>query len=227
MNKLGTDYGGWYFPEKHNLNQDSIIYSAGVGEDISFDLKIQNDLNCNIFLIDPTIKSITHYDECKHFFTDKSFAFTGNIQHDYINYIQNLNPNFKKFNYLNIGLWDKKDELKFYKQTNENYVSQSLIDGMFGNNYDLVPVNSIKNIMNELNHTKIDVLKLDIEGAEIKVLEQMLKDNIFPNILCIEFDLKLKNKDTDNSTINLIQLLSKHQYIILKNDNWNITFQKL
>ncbi len=227
MNKLGTDYGGWYFPEKHNLNQDSIIYSAGVGEDISFDLKIQNDLNCNIFLIDPTIKSITHYEECKHFFLDKSFAFTGNIQPDYINYIQNLNPNFKKFNYLNIGLWDKKDELKFYKQTNENYVSQSLIDGMFGNNYDLVPVNSIKNIMNELNHTKIDVLKLDIEGAEIKVLEQMLKDNIFPNILCIEFDLKLKNKDTDNSTINLIQLLSKHQYIILKNDNWNITFQKI
>ena len=71
MNKLGTDYGGWYFPEKHNLNQDSIIYSAGVGEDISFDLKIQNDLNCNIFLIDPTIKSITHYDECKHFFNNE------------------------------------------------------------------------------------------------------------------------------------------------------------
>jgi len=66
---------------------------------------------------------------------------------------------------------------------------------MFGNDYDEVEVDSIKNIMNEYNHTKIYLLKLDIEGSEIDVLNQMLDDKIYPKYLCIEFDLLLKNKD--------------------------------
>ena len=74
---------------------------------------------------------------------------------------------------------------------------------------------------------KIDCIKMDIEGAEIKVLEQMILDKIFPDILCIEFDLKLKNKDNDNSTKKIIDLLSQNSYVILKNDNYNITFQKV
>ena len=38
MEKLGTDYGGWYVPTNLNLDEKSIVYSGGVGEDISFDL---------------------------------------------------------------------------------------------------------------------------------------------------------------------------------------------
>ena len=37
--KLGTNYGGWYINNNIELNEDSIVYSAGIGEDISFDLK--------------------------------------------------------------------------------------------------------------------------------------------------------------------------------------------
>lgn len=36
--KLGTNYGGWILPTDCSLNEDSIIYSGGVGEDISFDI---------------------------------------------------------------------------------------------------------------------------------------------------------------------------------------------
>lgn len=228
MEKYGTDYGGWYFPIESQLNENSIIYSAGVGEDISFDLKMQELTHGHIFLIDPTAKALKHYNECKLFFDSNktTFGFSGNIQKDYLPYIRELKPNFEKIHYVNVGLWNTKDSLKFYKQENPNYVSQSLISNMFGNDYDIVEVDTIKNIMNHYNHTSIDVLKLDIEGAENKVLSNMLEDKIYPKILCIEFDLKLKNKDTDNSTINIINNLNKHGYIIMKNDNWNITFQR-
>lgn len=96
---------------------------------------------------------------------------------------------------------------------------------MFGNQYDIIEVDSIKNIMNKYQHTHIDLLKLDIEGAEINVLEQMLNDNIYPHYLCIEFDLKLKNKDPMLLTNKLIhRLLHNEGYVILVDDNFNITF---
>lgn len=96
---------------------------------------------------------------------------------------------------------------------------------MFGNEYDIINVTTIKELMVENNHTHIDLLKLDIEGAEINVLNKMFNDNIFPSYLCIEFDLKLKNKDYNNETNKLIyKIINDYNYTILINDNWNITF---
>ena len=31
MEKLGTNYGSWYVPKNMNLNENSIVYSGGVG----------------------------------------------------------------------------------------------------------------------------------------------------------------------------------------------------
>ena len=225
MIRLGTNYGGWVIPKNNSLNEESIIYSCGVGEDISFDIKLQSLYNCNIFLIDPTKKAIKHFDECKRYFKDKTYKFTGGIQPDYYDTIKNDNPILDKFTYLNIGVWSKKDELKFYKQDNDNYVSQSLINGMFTNNYDIVNVNSLKNIMDMNNHVEIDLLKLDIEGAENEVLKQMLRDKIFPKYLCIEFDLLINRKDHNNETQRIINMLINFGYKIIINENLNITFQ--
>ena len=160
-------------------------------------------------------------------FKTKTIAVSSNIQNDYLKNITGLNPNFENFNYINKGLYKEKTKLKFYKQTNPNYVSQSLVKNMFGQEYDEVEVDSIKNIMKDNNHSKIDLLKLDIEGSEIDVLNQMLDDEIYPRYLCIEFDLLLKNKDYNNSTQILIYRLQKNNYKILENKNFNITFERI
>lgn len=223
--RLGTKYGGWTIPKQNTLNESSIVYSGGVGEDISFDIKLQSKYDCNILLIDPTAKAIKHYDEVKKYFSDRNYRFTGGIQKDYYNEISNETPNLNKMKYLNLGLWNKKDHLKFYKQENENYVSQSLVDGMFGKKYDVIEVDNIKSIMNRFGHTKIDLLKLDIEGAENVVLENMLDDNIYPKYLCIEFDLLLKRKDPNNTTQKVVDRLLANNYKIVVNENLNITFE--
>ena len=226
MEKLGTNYGGWYVPLNMNLNENSIIYSGGVGEDMSFDLLMQQKYKSTIYLIDPTKKAIKHFEEIKKFYINKE-KITGGIQKDYYSCIQTLKPNLDKFQYINIGLWNCKDTLKFYKQENPDYVSQSLIQNMFSNEFDEIEVDSIKNIMEKYNHTTIDLLKLDIEGAEIKTLNQMLDDKIYPKYILVEFDLHLKNKDTNKETKQLInRLILKNDYKILKNDNYNITFFK-
>ncbi len=226
MEKLGTNYGGWYVPINMNLNEKSIVYSGGVGEDMSFDLLLQCKYNCHILLIDPTNKAIKHFNEVKQYYRNKQ-VFTGGIQNDYYSCIQWLHPNFDKLKYINMGLWKKREELKFYKQSNENYVSQSLVENMFGQNYDVVPVDNIKNIMEQQCHSHIDLLKLDIEGAEIEVVNQMLDDKIYPTYVLIEFDLLLKNKDTGNTTKQLIErMITRENYKILKDDQLNITFAR-
>ena len=227
MEVLGTNYGGWSIPINSKLNENSIIYSAGVGEDISFDLKLQCKYNSNIFLIDPTPRALKHFNEITNLYNNKTNIFTGNIQNDYLHIINDLKPNFSKFTYLNIGLHSEKKQLKFYKQDNPNYVSQSLIENMFGENYDIVDVDTIKNIMNKYNHKQIDLLKLDIEGSEIDVLNNMLDDEIYPKYLCIEFDLFLKKKDNNNLTNNIIERLLRKNYKIIDDKNLNITFEKV
>ena len=224
MQKLGTNYGGWYVPKDMKLNENSVVYSAGVGEDISFDLLLSDKYNCKILLIDPTKRAIKHYDEVLNYYKKQDWSFTGDIQRDYKQHIANLSPNFDKMTYIEKGLWNKKSRMKFYKQTNPKYVSQSLKEDMFGNDFYEVNVDTIQNLMTDNNHDKIDLFKIDIEGAEIEVINKMLDDKIYPTYLCIEFDLLIKKKDYENKTAKLVSRLQSEGYKILFNDNLNITF---
>jgi hypothetical protein len=54
---LGSDHAGWTICPT-NLNQNSIVYSFGLGVDISFDLDIIKNYQCRVFESDPTPKSI-------------------------------------------------------------------------------------------------------------------------------------------------------------------------
>lgn len=228
VEKLGTKYGSWAVPCSMPFYSDSVVYSAGVGEDISFDLLLQSKYNMYIVLIDPTSRSKEHFKEIRDFFKTKCWKFSGNIQPDYQSEIQNLKPNFNKFKFLPVGVWKCKDTLKFYKQNDSQYVSQTLISNFFGENFNEVEVMSLKDIMEENNHDKIDLLKLDIEGAEIEVINQMLKDEIFPNYLCVEFHPSSEIGDEKKTSKYLIQkLIQEYNYEILYCDNeFNMTFQR-
>ncbi len=42
--------------------------------------------------------------------------------------------------------------------------------------------------MAELGHDHLDLLKLDIEGAEHETIRALLRDGLRPAVLCVEFD---------------------------------------
>ena len=227
----GTVYGGWWLPDNLKLGPDSLVISAGVGEDISFDLALQSKTGCRIELLDPTGRALKHFDEIVNYYRGgkQISSLTGSIQKDYEMHISPLNPDFSKIHINPIGLWSTHTTLNFYKQTNPNYVSQTLVPNMYGSEYTVVPVKRLQSFLVEKGYSinDIDVLKLDIEGAEMEVLQTLLDDSIYPKVLCIEFDYYLKGLDINGSlTKRLIKELFSRGYKLMHNANWNITFSR-
>jgi hypothetical protein len=58
---LGIAYGGWIIPVDAGLTADSMCYSAGVGEDISFDCALVERFHCQVRVIDSTPRAIRHF----------------------------------------------------------------------------------------------------------------------------------------------------------------------
>lgn len=229
--RLGTAYGGWWIPAAAGLGPESLVVSAGVGEDMSFDLELHAKYGCPLVLVDPTERAVRHVEEVRTFFgtgTRTLAKFTGNIQPDYLQRIGQLEPDLSKLQLEKVGLWSSEGSQRFYRQSNPSYVSQTLVAGMYGADYTEVPVEGLPHLLERLGAAgkPIDLLKLDIEGAEIEVLDAILAPPkpLLPRILCVEFDLLLKGKDTKNQTLRLMRRLLGLGYEVLQNENWNVTF---
>ena len=221
----GTRYGGWWLPDNCGLDSSSIIVSAGAGEDISFDLVVQSKYGCRVEILDPTVRALKHFDEIQTYYASgKTSSFSCSIQPDYKTWIDPITPDFSKIVMNPVGLWEHAGNLKFYHQDNPNYVSQTLIPNLYGGLYTVVPVERLSAFLKRKGIETVDVLKLDIEGAEIQVLETMLEDSIYPRILCVEFDYYLKGADTNGITRALIEQLISVGYELLHNNNWNMVF---
>jgi hypothetical protein len=132
-----------------------------------------------------------------------------------------------KLHFFDFGLYYEDTELKFYKPKNKNFVSCSLNENMQNidvNDFNIVKVKSLPTIMKMLNHTTIDLLKIDIEGVECEVLGHIMENNIFPKYLSVDFDsARLVEKGELKVKKCLDQL--KQKYEIIKDDNYDISFK--
>jgi FkbM family methyltransferase len=181
----GTDYGGWIIPDGF-LRADAIVYLVGAGEDVSFDLAIADLYGCRVEIIDPTPRAATHVQTL--------------IQHlrqglntPLANSPQGVYPPAKPataelLRFHPVGLWNEKTTLRFFKPQNEAHVSHSFVNLQKTDEYIEVPVCRLSQLMEELGHRRIDLLKIDIEGAEYTVLQTLLEDGLEVDVLCIEYD---------------------------------------
>ncbi len=76
--------------------------------------------------------------------------------------------------------------------------------------------------MKEIGHEKIDLLKMDVEGAEYEVLNNMIESGINVGIIGVEFDQPVSLL----KTWNMIVRLTSWQYDLVNIDGWNYTFIK-
>jgi len=157
----GNTYGGFYV-HPNVLSQTSVVYSFGIGEDVSFDLEMIRQHQCQVIGFDPTPKSIKWVDQ------------------------QQL-PSHFIFKTYGIGVIS--GEQKFHLPKNPDYVSGSALshNNVSVDDVITVEVKCIKDIMAELGHNYIDVLKMDIEGSEYDVIASILNSKIEIGQILIEF----------------------------------------
>lgn len=181
----GNEYGGFYvYPSL--LNNNSIVYSFGIGEDISFDREVMIKHSCSVYAFDPTPKSILWVNS------------------------QKITSNFFFYPF---GLSVKTGLETFYLPKNNAYVSGSTLSLQ---NVDTlepisVPMKKFSDIVLELNHHTIDVLKMDIEGSEYAVLNDILTSSVIIKQICIEFHHRMF-KNGASKTRESIRLLKENGF---------------
>jgi len=72
---------------------------------------------------------------------------------------------------------------------------------------------SLSSMLSELGHKRIDVLKMDIEGAEYEVVNCLLKSEIRPKMLLIEFHHRFKGIGKEK-TISAVSGLREVGYLL-------------
>jgi len=156
---LGNDGANWCVCP-NGLSASSIVYSFGVGEDISFDLELISRFGPCVHAFDPTPRSIEWVAGQR---VPEKFIF-----HAY-------------------GVADFDGVAKFLPPVNPAHVSHTLLARNTPRPAIEVPVHRLMTIMKLLSHSRIDLLKMDIEGAEYAVLNDLLTSGIPMNQLLVEF----------------------------------------
>jgi FkbM family methyltransferase len=184
---LGSSYGH-YCVNPDNIDSNSIVYSFGVGKDIHFDLDMIKKFNCRVYAFDPTPDSVKWI---------KS---------------QNLPEQFIFFDY---GISNKDGVAKFFPPRNPNHISHSLLINNKINNEHTVDVNVYKlsSIMSMLKHLNVDIIKMDIEGSEYDIIDDIISNDIPINQLLIEFHHRKREVGLEKTKI-AIKKLNDHGYYI-------------
>lgn len=179
----GNDYCGWNIL-RDSLQSNSVVVDVGLGEDISFSTSLMSKYGCTVHGFDPTPRAIRYV---------KANALAGFVLHE-------------------VGVAAVRGPAEFYLPNEEAHVSGSLAKaGHVGAQKILVQLICLGDVFERLGCEHIDLLKLDIEGAEYELLAGDDFRRWAPKIdaLCIEFHHRWKifgRKSTTDAVATLNDL---------------------
>ncbi len=155
---LGSSYGGYAVCPAH-IDRASVVYSFGVGEDVSFDLALIDRFDVEVHAFDPTPRSLAWVAE------------------------QQLPERFLIHPW---GLAAYDGSASFAPPADPTHISHTLLPRE-GRAPVEVEVLRLKTTLERLGHDRVDVLKMDVEGAEYDAIPDVLASDIAIGQLLIEF----------------------------------------
>jgi FkbM family methyltransferase len=173
-----------------------VAYCAGAGEDTTFDTALL-ERGLWVTTFDPTPRAIAH--------------------------VRATMPNSPRFRFEPIGWWDSSTELRFYAPTNPAHVSHSALNLQRTGEYFIAPVAPVHVLARRLgDDDTVHLIKMDIEGAEYRVIDSLLEFGPLPEILCVEFD----QPQPVRKTVAAVRRLQRAGFELNYIDRWNYTFTR-
>lgn len=186
----------WTFSEER-LTSSSNVLSAGAGNDISFELALVARYGCRVVLLDPSPTGLATVKREKSLPSNLVFA-----------------P---------VGLAGTDGLLAFQRPIDAKEGSYlGSIDS--GPETECLPCKTLSTLMRELEWTHIDLLKIDIEGFEFEVLEEILGGHIDVRQICVEFHHGAQFGRRRNETARMILSLKRSGYDLVHRVFWDHTF---
>lgn len=190
INLITQSYPGWVIVPGI-IHDNDIVFSVGICNDIGFELGIIEQHNLQIFAFDPTPYSVQWIKK------------------------QKLPPEFHFYPWAAAG---KDDKLFLYPRITKHGKASELLytfhkQDEHRNDGVVVEALTIESMANKLGLKKIDILKLDIEGAEYEVFDNLLSTSLRPKQILVEFHHRFKGIGKEK-TIKAINSLHEKGYLI-------------
>jgi len=177
------------------IDSKSIVYSGGIGSDISFEHELGRQFGCDIVLYDPSPSGL------------KTMALPEN--------------KMDRFHYFPVALAAHRGTLKMAPPDpgDDCWFPRKDASATLE-----VPCVDLRSFMEQNGHTRIDLLKMDIEGSEYEVIDDMLRRRIPVRQVCIEFHHGILPGYRRSQTIRSMLKLAARGYKLVCQEGSNHTF---
>jgi FkbM family methyltransferase len=182
---LGEGPGSWSVWPDH-LGEGSVLYSFGVGRDISFERAIIDRYGLTVHAFDPTPLAL-------------EWARAQQLP--------------ARFHLHELGVAPYDGNARFQPPIKAKFESFSMVRTSGLGAAVEAPVRRFQTLAGMLGHSRVDVLKMDIEGAEYEVLKDVLASNIDVGQILVEFHHRWKEVGTA-STRQAIASLDAAGYLV-------------
>ncbi len=182
------------------LGPGSIVYSAGVGKDISFEHALADKFGVQILLLDPSPTGL------------ETMELAENQR--------------SEFEFLPVGLAGKSGVLTLAPPGNPeegSWMVGELADKESQEAMITVPCESVASLMKKFGHPRIDLIKMDIEGAEFEVLESILESGVEVRQIAVEYHNAVLEGVPRGRTISSLWKLWKRGYRLIDKGGSNHT----
>jgi|LauGreDrversion4_1035100.scaffolds.fasta_scaffold86852_2 FkbM family methyltransferase len=227
---LGSKYGKKSFIRPKSISETLVVISGGVGEDISFDVELANLYKCKIILVDPSSHAIGHIQEILKSLGQKAEQNYSDSSRQPISSYDLSIISKDDLQFRPLGLWSSTTKLDFYQPPDASRDASGSI-GAIHSYYkptgipEQINVITIKDLMSDFKLTFIDILKLDIEGAALEVIQRMFSDQIYPHQILVEVDeMHFPSFKSKIRAHKLFQLLNDNEYTLIFIDSCDFLY---
>ena len=204
LQRFGTEYGGYVVP-LGELEPGDICYCFGAGEDVSLEIDLATAIPVQVHIFDPTPRAIEHVERLQI----QAPAEVASRVH--------MHP---------WGAWSQDCAMQFFAPQDPSHVSHSILNMQKTNSSFIAECRRPDTMMRELDHIRVKLVKLNIEGAEYEVIRTLFEESIFPAAICINFDelhTHIDGKATERLR-NLIEQFVEAGYIAVSAEQCRATF---